>query len=64
MTRNTSSCWPNRTGRHGTFEVPTRHDDPWRSTDVGIRDAPARTRILAECWNTFGDLAERRGHGP
>jgi hypothetical protein len=44
------------TGRHGTFEVPTRPDDPWRSTDVGIRDAPARTRILAECWNTFGDL--------
>lgn len=44
------------TGRHGTFEVPTRPLDPARSTDVGIRDAPHRVRILAECWNTFGDL--------
>jgi transcriptional regulator with XRE-family HTH domain len=44
------------TGRHGTFEVPTRPTDPARSTDVGIRDAPRRLRILVECWNTFGDL--------
>jgi transcriptional regulator with XRE-family HTH domain len=45
-----------KTGRHGTFELPTRPSDPARSTDVGIRDAKARTRILVECWNTFGDL--------
>lgn len=44
------------TGRHGTFELPTRPLDPSRSTDVGIRDARQRARILVECWNTFGDL--------
>ena len=44
------------TGRSGTFEVPTRPSDPRRTTDVGIRDPATRTRILAECWNTFGDL--------
>lgn len=44
------------TGRPGTFEVPTRPADPSRSTDVGIRDPRHRTRILAECWNTFGDV--------
>lgn len=43
-------------GRAGTFELPTRPDDPSRSTDVGIRDARHGIRILAECWNTFGDL--------
>jgi transcriptional regulator with XRE-family HTH domain len=44
------------TGRPGTFEVPTRPSDPRRSTDVGIRDPASHVRILAECWNTFGDL--------
>ncbi len=43
-------------GRHGTFELPTRPLDPSRSTDVGLRDPHDRLRILAECWNTFGDL--------
>jgi hypothetical protein len=43
-------------GRAGTFEVPTMPSDPRRSTDVGIRDPSTRTRTLAECWNTFGDL--------
>lgn len=43
-------------GHAGTFELPTRPDDPSRSTDVGIRDARQGIRILAECWNTFGDL--------
>ena len=46
----------NATGRPGTFELPTRPTDPSRSTDVGIRDAPTRTRIHVECWNSFGDL--------
>jgi transcriptional regulator with XRE-family HTH domain len=45
-----------RTGRPGTFEVPTRPLDPSRSTDVGIRDTRHDARILAECWNSFGDL--------
>jgi transcriptional regulator with XRE-family HTH domain len=44
------------TGRQGTFELPTRPSDPTRSTDVGLRDDRLRVRILAECWNTFGDL--------
>jgi transcriptional regulator with XRE-family HTH domain len=44
------------TGRAGTFELPTKPLDPSRSTDVGVRDARRRVRILAECWNTFGDL--------
>lgn len=43
-------------GRPGSFELPTRPGDPSRSTDVGIRDPRHRVRILAECWNTFGDL--------
>lgn len=44
------------TGRHGTFELPTRPIDPSRSTDVGIRDDRHRVLIQTECWNTFGDL--------
>lgn len=44
------------TGRHGTFELPTRPTDPSRSTDVGLRDDPHRVLIQTECWNTFGDL--------
>jgi transcriptional regulator with XRE-family HTH domain len=44
------------TGRHGTFELPTRPDDPSRSSDVGIRDPLHKARVLIECWNTFGDL--------
>ncbi len=44
------------TGRHGTFELPTRPSDPARSTDVGTRDDRFRALIQAECWNTFGDL--------
>lgn len=52
------------TGRAGTFELPTSPRDQSRSTDVGIRDARHRCRILAECWNTFGDLgaASRATH--
>ena len=44
------------TGRHGTFELPTRPTDPSRSTDVGMRDDQHRVLIQTECWNTFGDL--------
>jgi hypothetical protein len=44
------------TGRHGTFELPTRPADPTRSTDVGIRDDRHRVLIQTECWNTFGDV--------
>lgn len=44
------------TGRHGTFELPTRPAEPARSTDVGLRDDRHRVLIQTECWNTFGDL--------
>lgn len=44
------------TGRHGTFELPTRPTDPSRSTDVGIRDDRNQVLIQTECWNTFSDL--------
>ncbi len=44
------------TGRHGTFELPTRPADPSRSTDVGLHDDRHRALIQVECWNTFGDL--------
>jgi transcriptional regulator with XRE-family HTH domain len=44
------------TGRHGTFELPTRPTDPARSTDVGLRDDRHHVLIQVECWNTFGDL--------
>lgn len=44
------------TGRHGTFELPTRPTDPSRSTDIGIRAHRHHVLIQTECWNTFGDL--------
>jgi len=44
------------TGRHGTFELPTRPNDPARSSDVGLRDDRHGVLIQTECWNTFGDL--------
>jgi hypothetical protein len=44
------------TGRTGSFELPTKPAEPWRSTDVGIRDDRHRVLILVECWNTFGDI--------
>jgi len=43
-------------GRPASFELPTRPADPSRSTDVGLRDDPARTLILIEIWNRLDDL--------
>ena len=37
-------------------ELPTRPADPWHSVDVALRDDTHRVLILAEAWNTFGDL--------
>ncbi|HET7169019.1 MAG TPA: helix-turn-helix domain-containing protein [Candidatus Limnocylindrales bacterium] len=43
-------------GYSGSFELPTRPAEPWRSADVGLA-APAQRRLLqVECWNTIGDL--------
>jgi transcriptional regulator with XRE-family HTH domain len=44
------------TGRTATFELPTRPSDPSRSIDVCVRDARHRVLIIAEAWNTFGDV--------
>jgi len=44
------------TGSDGRFELPTRPTDPARSIDVFIRDDQRRRMIVAEAWNTFGDV--------
>ena len=38
------------------FEMPTRPNEPWRSTDVGLGSDVRRLAIDGECWNTFGDV--------
>jgi transcriptional regulator with XRE-family HTH domain len=39
-----------------SFELRTRPAEPWRSTDVALRDDRRRSLYLLECWNTFGDV--------
>lgn len=43
-------------GYEGSVELPTRPAESWRSADVGLADARHRRLILAECWNTIGDI--------
>ena len=43
-------------GYAGSFELLTRPAEPWRSADVGLRSDVARRLVLAECWNTIGDI--------
>lgn len=43
-------------GYTGSFELPTRPAEPWRSVDVGRTAEADHRMILAECWNTFGDV--------
>src|SRR6478609_8991128 len=43
-------------GFAGSFELPTRSHEPWRSVDVGLIDEARRRIILVECWNTIGDV--------
>jgi transcriptional regulator with XRE-family HTH domain len=43
-------------GYVGDFELPTRPAEPWRSIDVVLASPTRRIMILAECWNTFGDI--------
>jgi transcriptional regulator with XRE-family HTH domain len=45
-----------RAGFAGSFELATRPAEPWRSSDVGLRNDRHRLLVLIECWNTFGDL--------
>ena len=44
------------TGRSVTIEQPSRRDSPSHATDVAIHDDAYQVLILAEAWNTFGDL--------
>jgi transcriptional regulator with XRE-family HTH domain len=45
-----------RAGYSGSFELPTRPAEPWRSVDVGLASESRRILILNECWNTIGDV--------
>jgi transcriptional regulator with XRE-family HTH domain len=45
-----------RAGARGLFELATKQGEPWRSTDVGLRDDVRRRLWLIECWNSFGDI--------
>jgi transcriptional regulator with XRE-family HTH domain len=44
------------TGCTGSFELPTRPAEPWRSIDVVLACSARRRVILCECWNTIGDI--------
>ena len=43
-------------GFRGSFELSTRPSEPWRSSDVGLRDDRLRRLWLIECWNSMGDI--------
>jgi transcriptional regulator with XRE-family HTH domain len=43
-------------GIRRSFELPTRPADPALSVDVCWRDDARRVLIIAECWNTFGNI--------
>ncbi|MGI8703581.1 MAG: helix-turn-helix transcriptional regulator [Candidatus Limnocylindrales bacterium] len=43
-----------------SFELPTKPASPAYSADVGLRDNRSRRLVLAEAWNTFGDLGAAR----
>lgn len=43
-------------GYHGSFELRTRPEEPWRSVDVGLAADLEHRLILVECWNTLGDV--------
>jgi hypothetical protein len=43
-------------GYTGTFELPTRPQNPAYSVDVCLRDDARRLLVLVECWNTFGNI--------
>lgn len=43
-------------GYSGSFELPSRPAEPWRSIDVGLADLSRQRMLLVECWNTIGDV--------
>ena len=45
-----------RAGYEGSFELPTKPNEPWRSADIGLADPREQRLIHVECWNTIGDI--------
>jgi transcriptional regulator with XRE-family HTH domain len=43
-------------GYGGSFELPTRPSEPWRSVDVCLANQVEHRLLLVECWNTIGDM--------
>jgi transcriptional regulator with XRE-family HTH domain len=43
-------------GYTGSFELPTRPAEAWRSVDVGLASPVTGRMVLVECWNTIGDV--------
>jgi transcriptional regulator with XRE-family HTH domain len=43
-------------GYSGSFELPSRPAEAWRSIDVGLADPLRKRMFLVECWNTIGDV--------
>ena len=43
-------------GYSGSFELPTKPSEPWRSADIGLAAPGFRRLIHVECWNTIGDI--------
>lgn len=43
-------------GYAGRFELGTRPEDPRRFIDVGLLDDRRRRLVVAEIWNSFGDI--------
>ena len=44
------------TGSNAMVELPTKPQEPWRSIDVALADDRRRRLVIAECWNTIGDV--------
>jgi len=40
----------------GSFELATRPSEPWRSVDAGLVATAHRCLVVAECWNSIGDV--------
>lgn len=43
-------------GLAATFELAMRSAEPWRSIDVCLASEATRRMIVAECWNSIGDI--------
>jgi hypothetical protein len=43
-------------GYTGSFELPSRPAESWRSIDVGLSDPSRQRMLLVECWSTIGDV--------